>query len=50
MKLTGYCELNRSLTDRAMWWKSYNDHVIEEIRQLRGRTSSGIKRCVIQGM
>ena len=50
MKLTGYCKLNRSLTDRAMWWKSYNDHVIEEIRQLRGRTSSGIKRCVIQGM
>ena len=50
MKLTGYCQENRTLTDRAMWWKSYNDHVIEEIRQLRGRTSSGIKLCVIEGM
>ena len=50
MKLTGYCQENRTLTDRAMWWKSYNDHVIEEIRQLRGRTSSGIKSCVIEGM
>ena len=49
MKLAGYCEETKSLADRAMWWKAYNEHMLEETRQLRGRTSSGIKTCVIEG-
>ena len=49
MKLIGYCKENRTLTDRAIWWKSYNEYVIEEVRQLRGRMSSAIKMCYIEG-
>ena len=49
MKLVGYNENKRSLTDRALWWKIYNIHVIEEIRQLRGRVSSGMKKNINQG-
>ena len=49
MKLAGYCEETKSLADRAMWWKAYNEQVLEETRLLRGRTSSGIKTCVIEG-
>ena len=50
MKLSGYSEETTSLTDRALWWKSYNEEVIEEIRQQKGRVSSAIKLSVIQGM
>ena len=49
MKLVGYDENKRSLTDRALWWKTYNIHVIEEIRQLRGRVSTGMKKNIIKG-
>ena len=42
MKLMGYDENKKLLTDRALWWKTYNIHVIEKIRQLRERVSSGI--------
>ena len=44
MKLVGYDENKRSLTDRALWRKTYNIHVIEEIRQLRGCVSTGMKK------
>ena len=49
MKLSGYDEDNRSITDRTLWWKTYNDHVIEEIQQIRGRMSAGIKASCTQG-
>ena len=48
MKLVGYDENNRSLTDRSLWWKAYNEHVIEEIRQLRGHVSTGMKNNIIK--
>ena len=50
MKLSGYCEGEKYLTDIALWWKSYNEEVIEEIRQLRGRVSCAIKLSVTQGI
>ena len=46
MKLLGNDENKRSLTDIALWWKNYNIHVIEEIRQLRGGVSFGIKNII----
>ena len=49
MKLSGYDEDNRSITGRTLWWKTYNDHIIEEIRQLRGRMSGGIEASCTQG-
>ena len=39
MKLVGYGESTRSLADKVLLWKSYNEHGTEEIRQLRGRVS-----------
>ena len=50
MKLLSYCEETMSLTDKALWLKSYNEEVLEEMRQLRGRVSSLIKLSVTQGM
>ena len=51
MKLSGYDEENTSLvTDRALWWKTYQDHTLDKIRQLRGRMNAGIKKSVIQCM
>lgn len=47
-KSTGYCKDNRSLTHRAMWWKSYDEHIIEGKIQLRGMTSIGINACCIE--
>ena len=49
MKLVGYAENTRSLTDKALWWKAYNEHVIKEIRQLRGRVSTEMKTNIIRG-
>ena len=49
MKMVGYDELNKSITERALWWKSYKGHVIDEIRQLRGRVSGGIKASINEG-
>ena len=49
MKLVGYDENNRSLIDRALCWKAYNEHVIEEIRQLRGRVINEMKNNIIKG-
>ena len=48
MKLVGYNENNPSLTDRALWWKVYNEHVVDEISQLRGHVSTGIKTNIIK--
>ena len=50
MKLSGYDEENTLLTDRALWWKNYQDYDIEEIRQIRGRMNAGMKNSVIQGI
>ena len=33
MKLSGYCNETKSLTNRALWWKSYYEYIIQEMRQ-----------------
>ena len=47
MKLSGYDEENTSLTDRALWWKTYQDHALDKIRQLRGRINAEMEKSVI---
>ena len=49
MKLAGINEHNTSLTDRALWWKTYQEHIREEIRQMRGRMSASVKATVNEG-
>ena len=49
MKLMDITDLNTQIEKRALWWKTYSSHIQEEIRQLRGRTSTLIKRCVTEG-
>ena len=49
MKLAGVTEMNCSITDRALYWKTYNEYVREEIRQMRGRMSGSVKQSVNQG-
>ena len=49
MTLVGYDKNTRPLIDRPLWWKAYNEHVIEEIRQLRGRMSTGTKTNMVEG-
>ena len=44
MKLSVYDEENVSLRDRALWWKTYHDHYLDEIRQLRGKIHTGVKK------
>jgi len=49
MKLAGVTEMNSSITDRALYWKTYNEYVRDEIRQMRGRMSGSVKQSVNQG-
>ena len=49
MKLAGVTEMNCSISDRALYWKTYNEYVREEIRQMRGRMSGSVKQSVNQG-
>ena len=49
MKLVGYNKNTQSLTDKTLWWKTYNEYVIEEVRQFRGRMSTGMKNNIIKG-
>ena len=49
MKLAGVTEMNSSITDRALYWKTYNEYVRDEIRQMRGRMSGSVKLSVNQG-
>ena len=50
MKLVGDDADNRSLVNRALWWKAYSDHIIDEIRRLRGKFSARLKKSCNQGM
>ena len=42
MKLMDITEGNTPIEKRVLWWKTYSSHIQEEIRQLRGRTSTAI--------
>ena len=46
LKLVGLSEEDTSLVRRALWWKTYNMYVHQEIRQLRGRMNAGIKTSI----
>ena len=50
LRMVGLSEGDTSLTRRALWWKTYNTYVHQEIRQLRGRMNAGIKLSITQGM
>lgn len=49
LKLVGLSEEDSSLARRALWWKTYNNYVHQEIRQLRGRMNAGIKTSITEG-
>ena len=41
--------LSTQIEKRALCWKTYSSYIQEQARQLRGRTSTMIKRCLIEG-
>ena len=49
LKLVGLNREDTSLSRRALWWKTYNAYVHQEIRQLRGRMNSGMKLSITEG-
>ena len=49
LRMVGLSEENTSVTRHALWWKTYNSYVHQEIRQLRGRMNAGIKLAISQG-
>ena len=50
LRIVGMSYEDTSITRRALWWKTYNTYVHQEIRQLRGRMNAGIKLSIMQGM
>ena len=50
MKLVDYDEDNHSLFDKVFWWKTYIDHIIDEIHRLRGRSIAGLKKICTEGV
>ena len=50
LKLSGNGEDKKSLTQRALWWKTYNVHVLHEIRQIRSIKNFNLKKSCIEGM
>ena len=49
LRMVGLSEEDTSVSRRALWWKTYNTYVHQEIRQLRGRMNAGIKISISQG-
>ena len=43
-------EDKKSLTQRALWWKTYNIYVLQEIRQVRSSKNFSLKKSCIEGM
>ena len=50
LKLSGNGEDKKSLTQRALWWKTYNIYVLQEIRQVRSSKNFSLKKSCIEGM
>ena len=50
LKLSGNGEDKKSLTQRALWWKTYNVYVLHEIRQIRSTKNFNLKKSCIEGM
>ena len=49
LRLVGMHETDSSITAQALWWKTYNGYVHQEIRQLRGRMNNAMKISITQG-
>ena len=49
LKLVGLGNKDTSVIRRALWWKTYNNYVHHEIRQLRGRMNTAIKSSISEG-
>ena len=49
LRLVGMNETATSITAQALWWKTYNSYVHQEIRQLRGRMNNAMKMAITQG-
>ena len=49
LKLSGNGEDVRTLTRRALWWKTYNVYVLQEVRQLRSTMNFIIKKSCVEG-
>ena len=49
LKLVGLNTEGTSLSRRALWWKTYNVYVHQEIRQLKGQMNSGMKLSITEG-
>ena len=49
LKLSGNGEDVRTLTRRALWWKTYNVYVPQEVRQLRSSMNFNIKKSCVEG-
>ena len=49
LRLMGLSELNTSIAAQALWWKTYNSYVHQEIRQMRGRINASMKLAISQG-
>ena len=47
--LSGNGEDKKSLTERALWWKTYNTYVLHEVRQLRSSMNFNVKKSCIEG-
>ena len=49
LRLVGMNETITSIETQALWWKTYNSYVHQEIRQLRGRMNNSMKMSITQG-
>ena len=49
LRLMGMSEIDTPITTQALWWKTYNSYVHQEIRQLRGRINAAMKHTISQG-
>ena len=49
LRLVGMNENSTSITAQALWWKTYNGFVHQEIRQMRGRMNNAMKVAITQG-
>ncbi len=49
MRECGMDEESKSLSERTLWWKTYNELVIYEIRQKRGKINYKIRESCVEG-
>ena len=50
LRLMGLSKLNTYIAAQALWWKTYNSYVHQEIKQMRGRINAAMKLAISQGL